>query len=84
MRQNNQDALAGRIQPSQFDTILPPDARAEMLKPQRPAILRRPPGLSHSLILKWIGAFALTVIILAGTIGNYSQSRKVLATPQPK
>jgi hypothetical protein len=90
MRQPTQDTLAGRIQPSQYDTVLPPDARAEMFKPKRPAILHRPvhrpvhqpiyqpperPG-----ILKWAGGFALAAIILTGVIGHYLGTVKTPAT----
>jgi hypothetical protein len=82
MRQSNQDFTAR----TSYDTILPPDARQEMLKPKRPAILRRPlyryPAPARSGILKWAGAFALCAIILAGVIGHYSQSVKAPATPQ--
>jgi hypothetical protein len=58
-----------------------------MLKPKRPAILRRPvpryQSPDRSGILKWAGAFALVAIILAGVIGHYSQGLKQSATPQP-
>jgi hypothetical protein len=55
-----------------------------MLKPKRPAILRRPvyQPPARSGVLKWAGAFALCVIILAGVVGHYSQSLKTPATPQ--
>jgi hypothetical protein len=47
MSQLNQEFTAGRIQPSQYDVILPPDARAEILKPKRARILVRPPPPSQ-------------------------------------
>jgi hypothetical protein len=82
MRQSNQDFTAR----TSYDIILPLDARQEMLKPKRPAILRRPlyryPAPERSGILKWAGAFALCAIILAGVIGHYSQSVNAPATPQ--
>jgi hypothetical protein len=43
MFQFNQEHTARRIQPSQFDTVLPPDARSELLHPPRARILTRPP-----------------------------------------
>jgi hypothetical protein len=59
-----------------FECELPQDVRRELGKPKRPAILRRPPVPEHSDILKWIGAFALTVIVLAGVIGHYTQQQQ--------
>jgi hypothetical protein len=63
--------------PTRFNTSyeceLPEDVWRELGKPKRAAILRRPPVPEHSGIWKWIGAFALTVIILAGVIGHYAQ-----------
>jgi hypothetical protein len=84
MRQTNQDTLAGKIQPSQYDTILPPDARSELVRPSRPAILRRPiyQPSDRSGILKWVGGFALVAIILAAVVGHYS-SQQPPTTPQP-
>jgi hypothetical protein len=86
MRQTNQDTPAGRIQPSQYDTILPPDARQEMLKPKRPAILHRPvyrnPVNDRSDLLKWAGSIAVVVILFFGTFANNIQ-RKAPATSQP-
>jgi hypothetical protein len=82
MRCNPEENTAGRIQ---FDCELPKEARTGLTRPKRPAILRRPvyqpPG--RSSILKWVGGFALSVILLAGAIGHYSQSLKPPATPQP-
>jgi hypothetical protein len=37
------------------------------------ASMRRPPVLEHSGIWKWIGAFALAVIILVGVIVHYTE-----------
>jgi hypothetical protein len=67
-----------------FDTVLPPDARAEILQSKRPAILERPlyQPPNRSGIFKWAGGFALCTIILAGTIANYLGSPKAPGTPQ--
>jgi hypothetical protein len=65
---------------SQFDTVLPPDAYAELQRPKRPALLRRPVYRNlvtdRSGLWKWIGAFVLTVILLAGVIGHYTQQQQ--------
>jgi hypothetical protein len=82
--QNQEDFTAGRIHPASYDTILPPDARSELLQPKRPAILHRPlyQPPERSGILKWAGGFLLCAIILAGVIGHYSQSLKTPLAPQ--
>jgi hypothetical protein len=69
-----------------YDCELPEDARRELGEPKRPAILRRPPVLSHSSSWKWIGAFALTLIILAGVIVHYTQQQQspAAAPVQPR
>jgi hypothetical protein len=85
----NQESLAGRSQ--SFDTKnpaaggprydtgyeceLPADVRTELVAPKRPHILGLPPKPKRDGILKWVGAFALSVAILGGTIGNYNQTR---------
>jgi hypothetical protein len=43
MRHETQDIPTGRIQLSQYDTILPPGVRTELLRPRRPRILTRLP-----------------------------------------
>jgi hypothetical protein len=42
MTRTQQDIPAGRIQPTQFDSVLPQDARAELQTPKRPRILGQP------------------------------------------
>jgi hypothetical protein len=83
MRYDPEENTAGR---RQFDIVLPPDVRAEILEPKRPAILRRPiyqpPTADRTGLLKWVGAFAVVVILLIGTITNNIQ-RKPPATSQP-
>jgi hypothetical protein len=54
MPQFNQEYMARRIQPAQFDTILPPDARSELQQPRRredtdrrlPGPPKRPPQVN--------------------------------------
>lgn len=73
----NQEFTAGRIQPSQFDTELPPDARAEMLKPKRPRILTRPPGprqkpLGVNSAWSWRHPAFGWLLALAGVVAVYA------------
>jgi hypothetical protein len=84
MKQSTPDFTAGRIQPSQYDTVLPPDARAEFFIPKRSVILGRTSSQREYQfgIFKWVGGFALCAIILAGVIAHHSQSLKTPATPQ--
>lgn len=92
MRYKPEEILAGgRIQPSTFDCELPRGERSELLRPKRPVILEppsyrrpvyQPPQRSGNL--KWLGAFALSGVILAGVIGHYSASlENRSATAQP-
>jgi hypothetical protein len=80
--QAEKEDTARRIQ---FDCELPENARSELLRPKHPVILGwpvyQPPECSGTL--KWVTGFALCVILLVGMLANYSQSRKVPATPQP-
>jgi hypothetical protein len=80
MRYDHQENAARRS----YDTILPPDARSELVRPRRPAILRRPVYQPLSLpgILKWVSGLAVVVILLIGTITNNIQ-RKAPITSQP-
>jgi hypothetical protein len=64
-----------------FECELPQDVRRELGKPKRPAILRRPPMPERSGIWKWIGVFALTLIVLAGVIGHYTQQQQQQQSP---
>jgi len=79
MRYDPKENTAGK---RQFDIVLPPDVRAEILEPKWPAILRRPIR-ERSSVLKFAGTFALAAIVLAAAIGHYSQSLKVPVTSQP-
>jgi hypothetical protein len=80
MPQSNQEYTARRVQPTRYnanyDCELPEDARRELGKPKRAAILRRPPVIEHSGIWKWVVGFAICVVILAGAIGHYTQQQK--------
>ena len=91
MPQSNQEYTARRFQSLDNENVdgyeceLPNDVRTELLPPKRPRILRRPaPRLQgRSGFLKWVGAFGLAAVILAGVIANYSQ-RQPSATPAVK
>ena len=79
MRQPQQEDSSRRIA---FDCELPDNVRTELIRPKRPAILRRPAPAKGG-ILKWAGAFAFCAIILAGTIANNSQQKSTTLQPDP-
>src|SRR5206468_1238526 len=76
---------------SSFDTELPPDARAELLRPKRPVILEHPPVYEppdRSSILKLAGSVLVVAILLVAVLTNRQPQKQQSApaaqpTPAP-
>jgi hypothetical protein len=71
MTRTHQDIPAGRIQPSQFDTVLPPDARRELgSHPKRPRIKSQPkmastPEGARRRNFRWLPLAAILISLIA-------------------
>jgi hypothetical protein len=87
MRQNTQEILAGRIQPSQFDTVLPPDARSELQQPRFPRVgidlplpPQKPPRTDSARPIGWLLALiAVAAAVVVCAVSWPSQKQRVKA-----
>lgn len=81
MQRSTQEVSARRISPSNFDTVLPPEARAELVPPKRPRILKRPAKAPVPYARIILMGFVLMIITL-GAIAAFLHPPARASLPQ--